>query len=75
MTSRKEQRKRFAELKKAGWTITRTKSGHYKLVHPNGGVVIAPFSPKSWSSTRNVEADIARVERGEPTDRQRRTNT
>lgn len=72
MKDRKSQRKRFAELRKAGWTIERTGSGHYRLTHPNGRSVIAPFSPTSWSSSRNVEADIARIERGEPTDRERR---
>ena len=73
MKSRKEQRKRFAELKHDGWTIERTGSGHYKLTHPNGGSVYAPFSTSDRGSWRNVEADIRRLEQGQPTDYERRT--
>jgi predicted RNA binding protein YcfA (HicA-like mRNA interferase family) len=67
VNDRKGQRKRFAELKKAGWTITRTGGGHYKLTHPNGGSVIAPFSPSAAGSWRQTEQHIARIERGERT--------
>jgi predicted RNA binding protein YcfA (HicA-like mRNA interferase family) len=69
MKSRKEQRKRFAQLKREGWTIERSGSGHYKMVHPNGGIVIAPFSPSASGSWRQIEKHIAAVERGEPTGR------
>ena len=62
MKDRKQQKARFKELERQGWTITRTKGGHYKLVHPLGGTVIAPFSPSASGSWRQVERHIAQVE-------------
>ncbi len=46
------------------WTVEARKTGHYKLQHKKGDIVIVSGSPGTrgrW--LRNVEADIRRVER------------
>jgi predicted RNA binding protein YcfA (HicA-like mRNA interferase family) len=60
-------RKRIRELLKQGWTIERTGSGHWRMQHPNGGIVILSFSPKSERSRLDFERNVRQVEQGKPT--------
>lgn len=46
MSQRSEIRKLLARAEKAGCTVTRTGSGHWKIRTPTGESVIAGFSPK-----------------------------
>jgi predicted RNA binding protein YcfA (HicA-like mRNA interferase family) len=54
---------RIRQLVKKGWTVTRTKSGHIKLVHPKGGIVISSSTSSDWRSDRAFERDIRRTEK------------
>jgi hypothetical protein len=61
MTRRERDLRRLARDR--GWTLERT-ARHWRLRHPNGSVVIAPSTPGCWRSDTNLEADLARIERG-----------
>jgi hypothetical protein len=43
--------------------VTRTGSGHYKLMLPNGRTVIASSTPSDWRALQHVRADIRRAMR------------
>jgi hypothetical protein len=48
--ARKDVERLIEIAKAAGWTCARCGSGHYKLVSPEGAIVILPFSPSSGRS-------------------------
>ena len=48
MSGRAERMQLVRRLKKAGFSVVRTGSGHWRVQHPNGGpVVTMAFSPTS----------------------------
>lgn len=50
MSGRAERMQLVRRLKKAGFVVERTGSGHWRVQHPGGGdVVVMAFSPTSTS--------------------------
>jgi hypothetical protein len=46
-----------------GWSVSYTGTGHLRLLHPNGAVVVAGGTPSDWRAHRNFQADLRRAER------------
>ena len=46
-----------------GWQVTRTRKSHWRLLHPNGGIVVASGSPSDRRALRNMQAQMRRAER------------
>jgi predicted RNA binding protein YcfA (HicA-like mRNA interferase family) len=55
---------KIAEAEGFSWNGYLTGSGHVKLRHSNGGTVVIPATPSSYSWRRNAEADLVRVAAG-----------
>ena len=72
MSLAKDMHKRFRDLERAGWTIEHRRAGHYKLTWISGASVFAPDTPSDRRALRNFDAEVARVQRGEPSDHHRR---
>lgn len=51
------------QLLKRGWKMARTGSGHLKLTHPNGNVVVTSQTTSDYRSFPRFERDIKRAER------------
>lgn len=50
--------------RKRGWIIEPTKIGHFKLTHPDGGLVFCPSSNSDgWHGMKNLKADLRRAEK------------
>jgi predicted RNA binding protein YcfA (HicA-like mRNA interferase family) len=48
-----------------GWQLELTRrGGHVRLVHPDGGVVVASGTPSDRRALANLKAMLRRVERG-----------
>jgi len=48
-----------------GWRVDATRrGGHVRLVHPDGGVVVASGTPSDHRALANLRAQLRRVERG-----------
>jgi predicted RNA binding protein YcfA (HicA-like mRNA interferase family) len=48
-----------------GWRVDATRrGGHVRLVHPDGGVVVASGTPSDRRALANLKAMLRRVERG-----------
>ncbi|QEG30212.1 hypothetical protein GobsT_50150 [Gemmata obscuriglobus] len=63
MNATSDTQRLIRELRRDGWTVTPTGSGHYKAMHPNGGFVILAASPRGPRWQQNTRACIRRVER------------
>ena len=46
-----------------GWQVTRTRNGHWRLLHPGGGIVVMSSSPSDHRALRNMRAQMRRAER------------
>jgi predicted RNA binding protein YcfA (HicA-like mRNA interferase family) len=46
-----------------GWQVTRTRGGHWRLLRPNGGIVVLSSTPSDHRALRNVRAQMRRAER------------
>jgi predicted RNA binding protein YcfA (HicA-like mRNA interferase family) len=55
----------LGESKRAGWRISRTSGGHWRLSHPGGGGVTVATKP-SARAMLDAEAAMRRVERQHP---------
>ena len=47
-----------------GWQVTRTRGGHWRLLRPNGGIVVLSSTPSDRRALRNMQAQLRRAERG-----------
>lgn len=52
-----------SDLIRRGWTVTKTRRNHWKLVHRNGSIVFASFTPGDHRSAQNFEHDLRKAER------------
>lgn len=59
--STKDAKALARKMRKLGWDVCVTGSGHYKLTPPDGGeAVIMPVSPSDYRSLRNTVAHLRR---------------
>lgn len=49
-----------------GATVERTRSGHLRIVHPDGWFVITSGTPGDWRTLKNMRRDIRRAMRTAP---------
>ena len=63
MSAAKDHRREVREAVRRGWVATITGSGHVRLQHPSGAVVIASASPFAAGSSAEAAACLARAER------------
>lgn len=49
------------ELRKQGWTCTKTKRSHWRLASPTGGLTFCPSTPSDHRSIANTRADVRRL--------------
>lgn len=61
MSHRGDMIKLIKLVKKAGCTVDRTGSGHWKITTPSGVTVITAFSPSKSSSYRNAVHDLKKA--------------
>jgi hypothetical protein len=47
----------------SGWSVAPTRSGHWKLLHPAGGIVVTGSTPSDYRALRNFRAQMRRAER------------
>ena len=47
----------------SGWRVARTRGGHWRLLYPNGGIVVLSSTPSDHRALRNVRAQMRRAER------------
>jgi predicted RNA binding protein YcfA (HicA-like mRNA interferase family) len=47
-----------------GWLVMRTRGGHWRLRHPNGGIVVTSSTPSDRRAVLNMRAQMRRAERG-----------
>ena len=71
MSTRASWHRQLRDLATAyGWRVLHTRSGHFKLVHPDTGArVYAPGSPSDWRALRNLRSDLRRKQWRLPPDR------
>jgi hypothetical protein len=60
------QVKRFLKRECPDATVEHRRSGHFKLIMPNGKSVIVACSPSDWRAMKNTRAQIKRAMRGDP---------
>lgn len=58
--SASDYRKLFKALKKDGWTVEKTRGGHFKCVAPDGTTLITPGSASDHRSFNNFLGDLRR---------------
>lgn len=56
-----DRRDLFDAAKRAGWSISKKRSGHLKLVSPNGDVVFTASTPSDWRGTMNLAAQLRKL--------------
>ncbi len=66
MTATSDVRRFIRDLRRQGWAVQNTGSGHYKVTHPNGGFVFLPVSPSCRRWQKNARSWIRRVENQQP---------
>jgi predicted RNA binding protein YcfA (HicA-like mRNA interferase family) len=47
----------------SGWQVARTRGGHWRLLHPNGGIVVMSSTPSDYRALANLKAQLRRAER------------
>lgn len=62
MTAALDVRRLLREMERSGWTVQRTRSDHYKLIHPSGEFVFMASTPSCHRWEKNVRARIRRIE-------------
>jgi predicted RNA binding protein YcfA (HicA-like mRNA interferase family) len=50
------------ELLRSGWTLARTRGGHYRLTHPGGAFVVMSRSPSDRRGIANLRSLVRRIE-------------
>ena len=58
---RAEMMKLMKKAQKAGCSVERTGSGHWKIVAPNGTVTVTSFSPKNAGALRDVTKELKKA--------------
>jgi predicted RNA binding protein YcfA (HicA-like mRNA interferase family) len=46
-----------------GWQVARTRGGHWRLLHPSGGIVVMSSTPGDRRALLNMRAQLRRAER------------
>lgn len=60
---RKELKSLLSDAEKRGWTWTKTKAGHIRLVHPCGAISFMASTPSENRALTNAESILRRLER------------
>jgi predicted RNA binding protein YcfA (HicA-like mRNA interferase family) len=63
--SRVDLRRLLRTVRAKGWTVGRTASGHLRLIHPNGAIIVAGGTSSDRRAGLNLQADLRRAERSE----------
>lgn len=59
---RREMEQLVREMRKAGWKVEKTRSGHWKFMPPGGkGGIYAPSTPGDARSLDNTKAELKRA--------------
>ncbi|MGP3777083.1 hypothetical protein ACTWJ8_40245 (plasmid) [Streptomyces sp. SDT5-1] len=61
MSSRREVRDFLRELRRAGCTTKRSKSGHWRITGQNGATISCPNTPSCPRSLPNTRAEARRI--------------
>ena len=61
-----DNRKRIEKLvriaEEAGWTVTKTRAGHFRFQAPDGvGLYFAPSTPSEYNSVKNTVSDLRKL--------------
>jgi hypothetical protein len=62
MSHTSDVRRLIRELRRQGWVVQQTGSGHHKATHPSGGFMFLPCSPSCHRWEKNARAWIRQVE-------------
>jgi predicted RNA binding protein YcfA (HicA-like mRNA interferase family) len=62
MTATSDVRRLIRELRRQGWAVQNTGSGHHKLTHPSGEFMFLPHSPSCHRWEKNARAWVRKVE-------------
>lgn len=46
--------------KEQGWTVSRTKRGHFRFVSPSGETLVTGGTPSDWRQMKNFVSDLKR---------------
>jgi predicted RNA binding protein YcfA (HicA-like mRNA interferase family) len=49
-----------------GWRVQPTRGGHWRLLHPDGGIIVMSSTPSDCRALRNMRAQMRRAERRAP---------
>ena len=61
---KRDLHKLFTTARARGWIVERTRSDHFKLLHPpTGAIIYSSATPSCPRAVRNIEGDIDRAER------------
>ena len=60
---KRDLRRLLAEARSRGWLVERTRSSHWRLLHPSGALLITGTTPSCPRALRNLMADMRRAER------------
>lgn len=60
---RRDLARLLRQAREHGWQVRPTRNGHWRLLHPAGGIVVASGTPGCPRALRNLAADLRRVER------------
>lgn len=61
MAGASETNKLIRKIRKAGWTVCKTKKAHWKVTSPSGESVVLPSTPSEYRSMRNTRALLRRA--------------
>jgi hypothetical protein len=51
------------QARSCGWQVTQPRRGHWRRLHPGGGIVVASSSPSDHRALANLKAQLRRAER------------
>ena len=57
----KDLKQLFSKVKDEGWSVSRRRSGHYKMEGPDGQKVFCSATASDHRSLRNIERDLAKA--------------
>lgn len=67
MSAGSEMRKLRRALQRGGFSVAKTRGGHWRFEHPDMiGSVFAPDTPSDYRGVRNFRAELRRRMRGLP---------
>lgn len=61
MSHHKEMKELLKRGHRMGWQITMTGKGHYKWIHPHGGLFYTASSPSDWRAVIKIERDMSKT--------------